>query len=133
MRYDKDWYENLKKPVYQPPSWVFSPVWMVLYLMMLGAFILVLSKGFSYLALVAFFLFFLQLGVNLSWPVAFFKEHNLKKSFYTCFVLVFIVLLTMLVFHMISELAGFLLIPYFLWCSFATIFNYDIYRLNSNK
>lgn len=130
MKYDKSWYDSLAKPGFQPPSWVFAPVWTLLYIMMAVAFILVVLQPFKWTNIFAYFLFFAQLGTNLLWPYAFFKEHDLRKAFLICALLTILVFITLLDFYHISKLAGLLLLPYFLWCIFASILNFEILELN---
>lgn len=130
MKYESEWYDKLIKPKIQPPKWVFAPVWTVLYILMAISFILVLLEDFEFVSLIAYLLFAVQLGFNFAWPIAFFKEHDLRKAFLICSLLTLLVLLTMVVFYSISELAGILLLPYFLWCCFATLLNFQILDLN---
>lgn len=130
MNYDKDWYNNLAKPNFQPPEWVFAPVWAVLYVLIFVSGVLVLVAKFHWSHIFAYLLFAGQLIVNLQWPIAFFKEHNLRKAFLLCVLLTVLVFFTMLFFFHISKLAGILFLPYFLWCLFATILNFEILELN---
>lgn len=131
MIYDKEWYDSLIKPKFQPPDWVFKLVWTVLYILMIVAFILVLVAPFRLISSILACLFFLaQLGVNLQWAPAFFKEHNLRKSFGLSALLVLLVLFTMLVFFHISILAGILFLPYLIWCSYACLLSFEILELN---
>lgn len=127
---EKEWYDNLNKPKFQPPPWVFAPVWTVLYVLMIVAFVLVLKAPFTFTSIFAYFFFTLQLAVNLSWSPVFFKEHNLRKAFMLCVVLTFLVFLTMLTFFNISKLAGILFFPYLLWCIFATVLSFEILERN---
>lgn len=130
MNYDKDWYDSLVKPQFQPPEWVFAPVWTGLYILMAISFILVLIDDFELWTLFALLFFAAQLWVNLSWPPIFFKEHNLRKAFLFSALLVLLVFLTMLSFFHISKLAGIMFLPYFLWCCFATVLSFEILELN---
>ncbi len=130
MNYDKDWYNSLAKSKFQPPEWVFAPVWALLYALMFIAFFIILISKFYLINLLAYVLFIAQLWVNLKWPFAFFKEHNLRKAFLLCALLTLLVFLTMLVFLYISKLAAILFVPYFLWCCFATILSFHILELN---
>lgn len=130
MNYDKEWYNSLTKPDFQPPAWVFAPVWTVLYVLMAVSFILVLISPFKFLNIIAYLLFVAQLVVNLSWSPVFFVEHNLRKAFGLSALLVVLVFLTMLVFFHISKIAGILFLPYFLWCCFATVLSFEILELN---
>lgn len=130
MHYDKEWFNSLTKPKFQPPDWVFAPIWTVLYILMFLAAVMVLVADFRWSSPFAYVLFIAQLVVNLQWPIVFFKEHNLRKAFLLCALLALLVLLTMLTFFHISKLAGILLLPYFLWCLFATLLSFEILELN---
>jgi len=130
MNYDKEWYDSLNKPPFQPPAWVFAPVWTVLYIMMFAAFVLILRAHFRPTSLIAYFFFIAQLFFNLQWTPAFFKEHNLRKAFLIAALLVVLVFLTMFVFFHISKIAGLLFLPYFLWCAFAAVLSFEILELN---
>jgi len=130
MNYDKEWYDSLNKPKFQPPAWLFAPVWTVLYLMMFSAFILVLMSPFKLTNIFAYLFFAAQLFINFQWTPVFFKEHNLRKAFLLCVILIVLVLITMLIFLHISKLAGLLMLPYLIWCIFAGILSFEILELN---
>lgn len=130
MKYDKEWYDSLNKPRFQPPAWVFAPVWTMLYILMFIAFGLVAAEDFEWYSIFAYLLFFMQLAVNISWSPVFFIEHNLRKAFLLCALLTFLVFLNMLTFFNISALAGILFVPYFLWCCFATVLCFEILERN---
>jgi len=131
-KYDVEWYKSLKKPCFQPPSNIFAPVWTVLYIMMFVSFALVVRVPFTWSHVIAYLLFATQLVVNLSWTPVFFGAHNLRKAFWLCVLLAILVFLTMFVFFSISKLASLLLLPYLLWCGFATILSFEIWELNSD-
>ena len=130
MKYDKDWYNSLVKPKFQPPEWVFAPVWMVLYVLMSVAFVIVVLAPFKWVNILAFLLFFAQLYANWQWTPAFFEEHNLRKAFLLAALLTLLVFLTMILFFIASKVAGLMFLPYFLWCVFATILSFEILELN---
>lgn len=130
MKHNEDWYNNLIKPKHNPPPWVFRVVWIILYILMFIAFGLIYIEKFSWLSGLAYFFFFIQLGVNALWKPAFFKEHNLRKAFLLSALLTLLVFITMFIFFKISKIAGYLFLPYFLWCSFATILSFEILDLN---
>lgn len=132
MRYDKDWYDSLNKPKFQPPAWVFAPVWTVLYFMMAVAFLLIIRAGFKPISILAYLFFALQLYINLSWSGIFFKEHNLRKAFLYAVLLAFLVFITTVIFFDISLLAGLLLLPYLAWCLFASLLSFEILELNED-
>lgn len=130
MKFDRDWYYSLAKPDNQPPTWVFAPIWIFLYILMTAAFILVLVSPFRLLSCFAIIFFVAQLIVNLQWGPVFFKEHNLRKAFLISVLLTILVFLTMLIFFHVSKLAGIMFLPYFLWCCFATYLMFEILELN---
>lgn len=130
MKYDKNWYDSLAKPEFQPPEWVFKPVWIILYITMAIAALIILFSPFKWLNLLAYISFTAQLSTNLLWPIAFFKEHNLRKAFLISALLNFLVFITMLIFFNISKLAGLLFVPYFLWCCFATVLSFELLEKN---
>jgi len=130
MNYDKEWYDNLVKPAFHPPAWIFAPVWTVLYIFMAVAFVLVLMSKFHWFSVFAYLLFVAQLVVNLSWSPIFFVQHNLRRAFGACALLTLLVFLTMIFFYNISKFAGVLFLPYFFWCVFATVLSFEILELN---
>lgn len=126
-----DWYTTLNKPSFNPPNWLFGPVWTALYILMGIAFGLVWAKG-TYHSWVktAMYHFGFQLILNLTWSVVFF---GLQAPFYALLViaalLIFIVL-TIKWFKIVKPIAAYLLIPYLLWVLFASVLNFEIWRLN---
>jgi len=128
----RTWYVSLQKPAFNPPSWVFGPVWTALYLMMGIAAYLVWRRGWDNKAVkVALGVFLFQLILNGLWSFLFFG----MKSPYTAFVeiaaLWLAILATILLFSRLSKAAAWLLIPYILWVSFAAVLNFTLWRLNT--
>jgi len=126
-----DWYANLAKPSFQPPSWIFGPVWAVLYFLMAMAGWIVWGKagGFKKVpgAMIAFAV---QLCLNAVWSPFFFGMHNIAVAMVILFLLWAAILVTMLLFWRIDFRGCWLMVPYLAWVSFATILNYYIYILN---
>ena len=126
-----DWFVTLNKPSFNPPNWIFAPVWTVLYTMMGLAAGLVWSKGFHHLWVkTALYHFGFQLLLNASWSIVFF---GLKEPFWALVVIItllILLILTMRWFRVVSKVAAWLLVPYFLWVCFATALNYKIWELN---
>lgn len=131
MKYDINWYESLIKPWFQPPSWVFSPVWSILYLLMFTSLFLIIREGHHENSKIAYLIFSIQLMLNFSWPLIFFKYNLLFLSSIVCVVLTVLVFIMILIFYKISKTSAFLLVPYFLWLIFASILNFQIFKLNS--
>ncbi len=125
------WYSGLKKPAFSPPNWVFGPVWITLYAMMGVAAYLVWNEGIEKKEVrIALGLFAVQLVLNSLWSFLFFGLKNPLYGLIEIVVLWIVILLTILKFWGISKTAGWLLIPYILWVSFATLLNFAIFRLN---
>jgi len=125
------WYAALNKPPFNPPNWLFGPAWTILYIMMGISSYLIWEKGWEKPEVkIALALFAIQLILNSSWSVLFFGTHSLIRGFVCIVFLWFAILLTMIKFFALSSTAGWLLVPYILWVSFASILNYFIMVLN---
>lgn len=131
MKYDKQWYDSLIKPKFQPPAWIFAPVWTILYTMMFVALFIVVTSKYNLISILAISLFVVQFLLNISWSPIFFAKHDFKKAFYVSVLLGIAVFATMVCFFFISKIAGLLFLPYFLWCSFASALSFAIMKLNS--
>lgn len=121
------WYRGLNKPVYNPPRWLFMPVWTFLYILMAISVWLVSAVHGSGPA-VAWFLF--QLTLNMAWSLIFFAGHNPRAAMVTLFCLDAAIVATMVSFYQYSPLATWLMFPYLAWCCFASFLNMEIVRLN---
>jgi tryptophan-rich sensory protein len=126
----KDWYPTLQKPSFNPPNWIFGPVWTVLYVMMGVAAWRVWCQARGGRARRPLTLFALQLALNLGWSVAFFGLHAIGAAVVVIVALEAAILATILLFRRIDGLAAALLVPYALWVAFATVLNVAIWRLN---
>lgn len=125
------WYATLIKPSFNPPNWLFSPVWITLYGLMGIALFLVFKKGLDAKGVkVALVLFFAQLAANTLWSVLFFGLKLPLVALLEIVVLWALILLTMIKFFKVSMPAGLLLLPYILWVSFAAVLNFFLWSLN---
>lgn len=125
------WYENLEKPFFTPPNWVFGPAWTVLYVLMGAAFFLIWREGFwKRNVRTAVYFFFIQLILNILWSVIFFGLQSPFFAFIEIIVLWTLILITIVKFYPISEKAAYLMMPYLLWVSFATFLNFAVLLLN---
>ncbi len=119
------WYAGLVKPWFSPPNWVFAPVWMTLYTLMGAALFLVVTadevKGGDRRR--AFGVFFFQLALNALWPVVFFGMRQIPLAFALIIVLWAAIVLTIRECYRLSRPAGWLLLPYLVWVSFAVVLN----------
>ena len=126
-----DWYVGLIKPSFNPPNWIFAPVWTTLYIMMGIAAGIVWSKGFHHIWVkTALYHFGFQLLFNALWSIVFFGLKNPFWAFLVILVLLTLIMLTIKWFRVVSKAASYLLIPYLLWVCFATLLNYKIWELN---
>lgn len=126
------WYPTLVKPSFNPPNWVFSPVWSMLYIMMGIAAGLVWDRIESEKEMVkkALVLFAIQLALNALWSYLFFGLKNPMLAGLEIIVLWLMIYETYIQFAKINKIAGYLFIPYLLWVSFAAVLNASIWFLN---
>jgi tryptophan-rich sensory protein len=125
------WYPTLVKPVFNPPNWIFAPVWTLLYIMMGIAAGLVWTSEFEQKTVKKALGFFaIQLGLNALWSYLFFGLHNPLLALIEIVLLWLMIYETYNQFKKIDKVAGFLMIPYLAWVSFATILNASIWWLN---
>ena len=128
------WYPSLRKPSFNPPSWVFGPVWTTLYAMMgIAASSVWRNRNEKDGASRALSLFGLQLVLNAFWSVAFFKWRSTALGMVVIVPLWLLILATTIAFFPISLIAGVLLLPYLGWTTFATALNLRIWELNRGK
>lgn len=121
------WYAGLVKPTFNPPNWIFGPVWSTLYAMMILSFWRVLLRGASPAATGVFIV---QMALNGFWSVAFFALHDIALALAVVLLLEALILLTIFLFARIDKIAAGLLAPYALWVGFASILNAAILSLN---
>jgi benzodiazapine receptor len=125
------WYATLEKPAFTPPSWLFAPAWITLYLLMAVAAFLIWRKGLGEEGVKsALVIFLVQLVINALWSVVFFGLQSPLYGMLVILALWIAILLTIIKFFKLSIAAGALLLPYILWVSFASILNISIWVLN---
>jgi tryptophan-rich sensory protein len=124
------WYQTIQKPSWNPPNWIFGPVWTILYVLM-GISLFLVWKSSASQKRSAIVLFTLQLILNFFWSFIFFKQHKIGFAFAEILALWLMILLTIFAFARINKLAAWLLVPYISWVSFAAILNYTIWQLNN--
>ncbi len=124
------WYRVLEKPPFNPPDWVFAPVWTALFFMMAIAGWRVWRRDGLRKARWALTLFGLQLGLNLTWSIVFFGLRSIGAALVEIIVLLLAILATTAVFWQRDRVAGMLFVPYAGWVAFATVLNAALWRLN---
>jgi len=126
------WYASLNKPFFNPPNWLFAPVWTMLYTLMGVSLFLVWHKGLSDRRVrLAVSVFIAQLILNALWSIIFFGMRSLIGGLVTIGILWIAILITTIAFLKVSRIAAVLLIPYILWTGFAIVLNFAIFTLNS--
>ena len=125
------WYATLNKPFFNPPNWIFAPVWTILYVLMGIAAGIVWSKGFYHkLVQTALYHFIFQLLLNGLWSIVFFGFKSPGLALLVIIALIILLLLTIKWFKVVSKTAAYLLLPYLIWVLFASVLNISIWQLN---
>ena len=128
--YGNAWFDALDLPEITPPGWVFGAVWTVLYVMMglsVAKILTTFDAGGRGFALI---LFYVQLGANYAWTPIFFGEQKVTLALYLIVFILMVTIATTFAFARISKAAAWLLVPYMIWLSFASILNYQIDQRN---
>ncbi|ADN02364.1 TspO/MBR family protein [Spirochaeta thermophila] len=124
------WYSTIQKPSFTPPNWLFAPVWTVLFILMGISAYLVIRTGLSYQVRLVVLLFVVQLVLNVLWSFFFFARQSPGLALVDI-VLLWVAILALIVMSVrIERWAGYLLIPYLVWVSYATVLNASIFVLN---
>lgn len=126
-----NWYATLNKPFFNPPNFLFGPVWTLLYALMGISAYLIWEKGIKKKDIKeALKLFTIQLFLNGIWTPIFFGAKELFVALIVILIMWVFILKTILKFRKINKIASYLLIPYLLWVSFASLLNFSIWYLN---
>jgi translocator protein len=125
-----DWYAALKKPSWNPPAWIFGPVWTALYIMMALAAWTVWKRGGFAAQRRPLLLFLTQLVLNAAWTPLFFGLHWIGIAFAEMILLWLAIAATISAFARASRPAAWLLVPYLAWVTFAAVLNLTLWRLN---
>ena len=124
-------FDQMNKPPLSPPGWLFPVVWTILYLLMgFASWLVLISDQPKAQIKSALKVYGLQLAVNFFWSIIFFSLQRYLLAFFWLLLLWVLIIVTMVRFYRIRELAGELLLPYFLWVTFAGYLNFAIYLLN---
>jgi translocator protein len=125
------WYAGLQKPSFNPPAWIFGPVWTLLYILMgISLWLVIRDAAGGRPVQQAVALFAAQLAANLAWSILFFGLHLLIVAFVEIIVLLALIAATTIAFRRINTTAGWLLVPYLCWTGFATILTGAVWLLN---
>ena len=125
------WYAGVNKPSFNPPNWLFAPVWTSLYILMgIACFIIWNNNAETKEKQVALRFYGIQLGLNFLWSFIFFYAQQPGWAFIEIILMWIMILLTTLSFRKISAVSAWLLVPYICWVSFASVLNFAIWYLN---
>ena len=125
--FKEPWYSQIILPSYNPPSWVFAPVWTLLYVMMSIAIWKIWINSFD---LELLKLYFIHLFFNGTWSIVFFGFHQIGLALVNLIIIIIFIIMLMKKYLMRDRLSFYLMIPYFLWSSYALILNSSIFLLN---
>jgi benzodiazapine receptor len=125
------WYSTLSKPVFNPPSWLFAPVWITLYISIAISAYIVYKRRRQFAEYpLTVTIYIIQLALNFCWSIVFFGMHQVLPALIIIIALLIAIILNINWFGRFSKTAAWLLVPYLLWVSFATLLNLSIYILN---
>ena len=128
VSFKEPWYSTLIKPSFNPPDWVFGPVWTILYLMMTIAIWLYWHSINRNHKIV--FYYFIHIAVNTTWSIVFFVFHQILLAMIVLIFLIGLIIFLMICFKRVNMTSFYLMVPYLLWCCYALILNISIYLLN---
>ena len=128
IEFKEPWYSLLSKPTFNPPSWIFAPVWTTLYLMMtIAVWIFWHSKNRD---MNTVYIYFIHLIFNTTWSIVFFVFHKLILALIVLFILISLITFLLFRFRRVNMVSFYMMIPYLLWCCFALILNLNLILLN---
>lgn len=131
--YNSNWFYSLKKPYFDPPGEIFTPVWIILYSLIFSAFVLYYLKKTEINKKEGYLYFFVQLILNFIWSPAFFILQDIGLALFIIILLDIFVFLAIKNFYKVSKISAILMVPYFIWILFATYLNVSYFVLNINK
>ena len=126
--YKEPWYSMITKPTFNPPEWVFAPVWITLYIAMSVAIWLIWINPQRKEKII--YIYFIHLLINGSWSIFFFGLHLILASLIVIGIIIFFVVWLIKLYYPINKLSSFLMIPYLMWLSYAFVLNFYIFILN---
>ena len=128
ITYKEPWYSQLIKSSFNPPDWLFAPVWTTLYLMMtLAVWFFWHSKKRD---MNTIYIYLIHILFNTTWSVVFFAFHNILLALINLMILIFLIIIITLRFKRVNYVSAYLMIPYLLWSCYALFLNLNLYILN---
>ncbi len=126
--FKEPWYSLINKPTFNPPSWIFAPVWTTLYLMMTIAIWLFWHSRNRDMNTI--YIYFIHIVFNATWSIVFFGVHQILLALLVLLILISLIIILILRFKRVNMVSYYLMIPYLLWCCYALVLNFNIYLLN---
>ena len=128
ISFKEPWYSQLTKSNYNPPDWVFAPVWTVLYLMMTLAIWFYWHTNNRDMNTV--YSYFIHIVFNTTWSIVFFGLHQILLALIVLMILILMIIILILKFKRVNYVSSYLMIPYLLWSCYALFLNFNLYILN---
>ena len=128
ISFKEPWYSLLIKPSFNPPDWIFAPVWTTLYLMMTFAIWIYWHNKNRDMNTV--YIYFIHLVFNTTWSIVFFLLHNMLLALVILVILIVLIIILIFRFRCVNLVSSYLMIPYVLWCTFALVLNLNLILLN---
>ena len=126
--FKEPWYSSIIKPSFNPPDWIFAPVWATLYLMMtLAIWFYWHSKNRE---MNTIYIYFIHIVFNTTWSIVFFGLHQILLALLVLMILIILIIILILKFKRVNYVSSYLMIPYLLWCCYALFLNFNLYTLN---
>ena len=126
--FKEPWYSLINKPSFNPPSWIFAPVWTTLYLMMtIAIWLFWHSKNRD---MNTIYIYFIHIVFNTTWSVVFFGLHQIFYALLVLILLITLIIILIMRFKRVNVLSFYLMFPYLLWCCYALILNFNLLILN---
>ena len=128
ISFKEPWYSQLVKSNYNPPDWIFAPVWTTLYLMMtLAIWFYWHSKNRE---MNTIYIYFIHIVFNTTWSIVFFGLHQILLALFVLMILIALIIILILRFKRVNYASTYLMIPYLLWCCYALFLNFNLFILN---
>ena len=128
MSFKEPWYSQLIKSNFNPPDWIFAPVWTTLYLMMTIAIWFFWHTKNRDIGTI--YIYFIHVLFNTTWSVVFFGLHNISLALINLIILICLIFILILRFKRVNKVSAYLMIPYLLWSCYALFLNVNLYMLN---
>ena len=128
VSFKEPWYSQLVKSNFNPPDWIFAPVWTTLYLMMtIAVWFFWHSKNRD---MNTIYIYFIHIVFNTTWSIVFFGLHKIFLALIVLLILIFLIIILILRFKRVNLVSYYLMIPYLLWTTYALFLNFSLLILN---